>query len=160
MLKLSSIEMWHPAVFLKSNGNYISEFIYIPRKSSFFAKQESAILVWGRLRRPQDAWGSQDQEARKPGVSRGLLPGGLRCPGTQSVCLRQNRGSNRPEKWLNRFLVQNSWGLCGASWGLLRLPEADLNLIPGFNTDSVFPPILPFSFTDCPRLRVTDRIGT
>ena len=65
----------------------------------------------------------------------GLSP--RRRPGTQSVCLRQDRGSNRPEKWLNRFLVAEQSGTVWAD-------EADVNLIPGFNTDSVFPPIFPF----------------
>ena len=33
------------------------------------------------------------EEARTySGVSRGLVPGGLRRPGTQSVCVRQDRG--------------------------------------------------------------------
>ena len=71
----------------------------------------------------------------------GLVPGGLRRPETQSVCVRQDRGLNRPENWLNRFLVAEQ---LGAAWGLLRLPEADLYLIPGFDANSVFPPILPF----------------
>ena len=30
-------------------------FMYILRKFSNFAKQESATLVWGRLRRPENA---------------------------------------------------------------------------------------------------------
>ena len=83
------------------------------------------------LRNTEEASG----HLRKPGLN-------SRHPGTQSVCLRQDRGSNRPEKWLNRFLVAEQ---SGTVWGLLRLNEADLNLIPGFDTDSVFPPILPFS---------------
>ena len=53
-------------------------------------------------------------------------------------------------KRFSRFLVLDQ---SGTVWGLLRLPETDLYLIPDFNTDSVFPPILPF-FTDCPRLRI------
>ena len=108
-------------------------YIY-PENPAFLQKQESAIVVWGRLRRPEDAGTSS-------GVSRGLVPGGLRRPGTQLVCLQHDRGSNRPENWLSRFLVADQ---SGTVWGLLRLPEADLYLIPGFDTDSVFPPILPF----------------
>ena len=77
-------------------------------------------------------------------------------PETQSACLRQDRGSNRPEKWLSRFLVPDQ---LGTVWGRLRLPEDDLYLIPDFETDPVFPPIFFFFFTDCPRLRVADRIG-
>ena len=55
------------------------------------------------------------------GLNRGLVPGGLRRPGTQSVCLRQDHGSNRPEKWLSRFLVPDQ---LGTVWGHLRRPEA------------------------------------
>ena len=44
------------------------------------------------------------------GVSRGLVPGGLRHPGTQSVCVRQDRASNRLENWLSRFLVPDQSG--------------------------------------------------
>ena len=58
---------------------------------------------------------------RKPGLNRGLVPGGLRRPGTQSVCVRQDRGSNRPEKWLNRLLVAEQ---SGTVWGLLGPPQA------------------------------------
>ena len=36
-------------------------------------------------------------------------------PGTQSVGLRQDRGSNRPETWLSRFLVPDQSGLSGAA---------------------------------------------
>ena len=59
------------------------------------------------------------ERLRKPGHSLGLVPGGLRGPGTQSVCL-QDRGSKRPEKWLNRFLVRDCVGPPGASSGFLR----------------------------------------
>ena len=52
----------------------------------------------------------------------GLNPG-LVGAGTQSVCLRQDRGSNRPEKWLSLFLVPDQ---LGTVWGLLGRPEADL----------------------------------
>ena len=69
---------------------------YDPATLRPIAKQESATLVWGRLRRL--------------GLSRGLVPGGLRRPGTQSVCLRPDLGSNRPEKWLSRFLVPDRSG--------------------------------------------------
>ena len=58
---------------------------------------------------------------RKPGVIRGLVPGVLRHPETQSVCLQQDRGSNRPEKWLNRFLVAEQ---SGTVWGLPGPPQA------------------------------------
>ena len=62
-----------------------------------------------------------EEAGTSSGVSRGLVPGGLRRPGTQSVCLRQDRGTNRPEKWLNRF---RTVGDCvwppGASSGFLR----------------------------------------
>ena len=50
-------------------------------------------------------------------------------------------GRRRNSKYI---IICNCWGLSGAAWGLLRLPEADLYLIPGFDTDLVFPPILPF----------------
>ena len=51
-------------------------------------------------------------------VSRGL--GGLRHPGTQLVYLRQDRGSNRPESWLNHFLVAEQ---SGTVWGHLGPPQ-------------------------------------
>ena len=54
-------------------------------------------------------------------VSRGLVPGGLRRPGTQSVCLRQDRGSNHPEKRLNWFLVTEQ---SESVWGHLGPPQA------------------------------------
>ena len=62
-------------------------YIYT-QKIQVFAKQESVIMVWGRLRRPEDA----EDAGTQSGVSRGLVPRGLRCPGTQSVCVRQDRG--------------------------------------------------------------------
>ena len=69
-------------------------------------------------------------------------------PGSQSVCVRQDCASNRPEKWLSRFLVADQSGTVWGHWVLLKLPETNLYLIPGFNTDSVFLPILlSFSLT-------------
>ena len=62
-----------------------------------------------------------EEAGTSSGVSRGLVPGGLRRPGTQSVCLRQGRGTNRPEKWLNRFLVAEQ---SGTVCGLLGPPQA------------------------------------
>ena len=41
--------------------------------------------------------------------------------GTQSVCLQQDCGSNRTEKWLSRFLVPDQ---LETVWGRLRRPEA------------------------------------
>ena len=58
-----------------------------------------------------------------------------------TVCLGQDRGSNRPEKWLSRFLVPDQ---LRTVWGRLRLPGADLLLIPDCETDPVFPPIVAF----------------
>ena len=79
----------------------------------------------------------------------------MRRPGTQSVCLRPNLGSNRPEKWLSRFLVpdQTSRGLGPpqAPWG-----RSDIN--PRLLHRSSIPAHFTI-FSDCPRLRVEDRIG-
>ena len=152
-MNLSPIKRWHPAVFLEKQWWLDREFyIYIPRKSSNFGKQESGILVWGRLRRPEDA-------GSKSWVSRGLVPGGLRRPGTQSVCVRQDRGWNRPENWLSRFLVPDQ---SGTVWGHLRRPEASWGrsvLNPRLQYRPSIPAHFCFFSTDCARLRVPDRIG-
>ena len=42
--------------------------------------------------------------------------------------------------YLSQFLVPDQ---SGTVWGHLGPPEADLTLIPDFNTDPVFPPCLP-----------------
>ena len=62
---------------------------------------------------------------RKPGLNRGLVgglvPGSLRHPETHSVCVRQDRASNRPENWLSRFLDPEQ---SETVWGHLGPPQA------------------------------------